>query len=75
MSDLTGANFYLTEADALNGTSRAEGCLSDLKSLNPYCQVATYSGELTEEYIKTQCFSAIVVTQLLPKAKQPANRK
>ena len=40
-----GSNFYVTEEHCEARTPRAEACIAQLKSLNPYCQVEVYSGE------------------------------
>ena len=49
-----GSNFYVTEEHCAAGTPRAEACIGQLKSLNPYCQVEVYSGELSDEYLLTK---------------------
>ena len=72
MRDL-GTNFYLTEQHARDGTLRREACLPQLKSLNPYCKVEEFGGDLTDEYLLSlndsgHPFAAIIVTQFLPKA-------
>jgi len=73
-----GANFYLSEAGAVAGTPRAAACLSDLKSLNPYCKVEMWphdpSAEAVAEHGKDvmgtgKPLNAIIVTRLLPKAQ------
>jgi tRNA A37 threonylcarbamoyladenosine dehydratase len=71
-----GTNFYLTEEHAAVGAVRSEACLEQLKSLNPFCKVEAYNGEISDEYLlqadvngTQKPFSAIVVTQLLPKAE------
>lgn len=70
-----GANFYLSEASA--GKPRAAECLSQLKSLNPYCKVETLDVELsalapslaeTNVLSTGRGYSAVVVTELLPRA-------
>jgi ubiquitin-activating enzyme E1 len=71
-----GSNFYLTEQHVTDGTPRGEGSLSQLSSLNPFCKVKSYSGELDEAYL-TQAdvagtgkpFTAVIVSRLLPKAE------
>ena len=72
-----GANFYLSEAAVLAGTPRAEACIADLKSLNPYCKVDVWEHEASAAGVDAYCksgtgtgkpLSAIVVTRLLPKA-------
>jgi len=71
-----GSNFYLTEAHVAKEVTRNEASLAQLKSLNPFCKVESYSGELTDEYL-TQAdvagtgkpFTAVIVTRLLPKAE------
>jgi hypothetical protein len=72
MADL-GTNFYLNDQHL--GVSRTEACLPQLKSLNPFCSVEAYTGELTDEFLLSQDvngtgkpFAAVVVTRLLPKA-------
>jgi hypothetical protein len=71
-----GSNFYLTEEHVAEGTARNEASLSQLKSLNPFCKVEAYSGEITCEYLSQQDvngtgkpFTAVIVTRLLPKAE------
>lgn len=66
MADL-GTNFYLTTADAANQTPRAQACLTELKSLNPFCKVELSTApELTDEYLESSHYTAVVVTELLP---------
>ena len=50
MRDL-GSNFYLSEQHVRAGTPRAEACLPQLKSLNPFCKVEAYSGELSDGHV------------------------
>ena len=77
-----GANFYLTEQNAEDETPRAEACLEELKSLNPYCYVEAHAGPVDAGFVEQpnvtgrdleegerNGFAAIVVTQLLPKAQ------
>ncbi len=71
-----GTNFYLTAEHVAAGTPRAEGSLAQLKSLNPYCKVEMYSGELDDAYLNQtdvagtgKPFTAVIVSSLLPKAE------
>eukprot|EP01084_Bolivina_argentea_P205252 350677_1 len=58
-----GTNFYLKPSHVSN-CSRSEACTETLSELNPYCQVTSKSGNLTDEFI--QSFGAVVITQTLP---------
>lgn len=40
------SNFYLVEADVVSGRSRAEACIEQLSSLNPYVSVSVHSGHI-----------------------------
>ena len=67
-----GANFYLNEAAVRAGTPRAEAAITDLKSLNPFCKVDIWTHDVTAEALAAADgtpFSAIIITQLLPKAQ------
>ena len=74
MRDL-GANFYLTPDHVKEKTCRADACLSQLKSLNPYCNVESHkAARLENEFLTSKDvngtgkpFAAIIITQLLPK--------
>ena len=46
-----GANFYLTEEDVANKTPRAQACIADLKSLNPFCKVEVWADAATPDAI------------------------
>jgi len=70
-----GTNFYLSEQSL--GKPRAAECLAQLKSLNPYCKVEAFESE--EDKLPSRLgeanvlatgrgFSAVVVTELLPRA-------
>ncbi|KAK9881581.1 hypothetical protein WA026_016454 [Henosepilachna vigintioctopunctata] len=57
MKDLS-SQFYLSESSI--GHNRAEACLKQLSELNMYVPTKTFSGTLTEEFIKK--FSVVVLT-------------
>jgi len=48
-----GANFYLCEAD-IGKKTRAQACMSQLVTLNPYVAVTIHSGPVTEELLSSQ---------------------
>jgi len=57
-----GTNFFFTQE--LVGKNRAESCIEQLKQLNPYVNVSTHTGPLTDEFLTT--FGAILVTDNTP---------
>ena len=57
VSDLS-SQFYLSENSI--GRNRAEACRDSLAELNNYVPVKSYTGQLTEEFIKT--FQVVVLT-------------
>jgi hypothetical protein len=68
----------LNEQHVKDQTPRAKACLTDLKSLNPFCKVDVWSHELTGAAIDAhgtnvqgtgKPFTAIIVTEFLPKAQ------
>eukprot|EP01084_Bolivina_argentea_P291988 501893_1 len=58
-----GANFYLTQ-EHVGKCSRSEACTKTLAGLNPYCDVQSKKGELSDDFI--QSFGAVVVTKSIP---------
>lgn len=57
IADLS-SQFYLTEADV--GKNRAEVCCQQLSELNTYVPTRSYTGELTQEFLKK--FRVVVLT-------------
>lgn len=54
-----GVNFYCREEDVGKRT-RAEASITQLKQLNPYVDVQTHSGEITEDFLSN--FDVVVFT-------------
>jgi len=70
-----GANFYLKPEDM--GNPRANGCIAQLKSLNPWCKVDVLNSQegalpqaLAEANVLStgRGYTAVIVTELLPEA-------
>ena len=69
-----GTNFYLTTHHVANQTPRAQACLPELKSLNPFCKVHVCEDAVLSDDILTSSnvlgtgkpFAAVVVTELVP---------
>jgi len=75
-----GSNFYLTNQHVVDETPRAEACLEELKTLNPFCKVdICHSSPSTELLSSTNVlssgrgFAAVVVTSLELHAKYNLN--
>jgi len=67
-----GANFYLTMGDVNAGTPRGDAVQEDIQSLNPYCDVSSFTGSFDEVLsglmTKTgeDAIAVVIVTELLP---------
>lgn len=68
------ANFYLSEAHVAAKTPRAEACIADLVSLNPYVSVGLYDGVIDFSAVSSAAFAqfAVVVMVNQPFAAQCA---
>ena len=64
-----GTNCYITEAHVNGGVNRDAACIDALKSLNPFCDVELFQGELGTTWTteRQAPFHAVVVTSLLPR--------
>lgn len=70
-----GTNFYITEEHVLDGATRANASLPELRSLNPFCRVDVVdTDEISDQFLlsknvlgTSRPFAAIVVSTLLPK--------
>jgi len=65
ISDM-GTNFYMREHHVNDGNTRAECSITNLKTLNPFCDVGMYEGGLAGA-LGSDKFSAVVVSVALPK--------
>eukprot|EP00546_Thalassionema_frauenfeldii_P018444 CAMPEP_0178900650 /NCGR_PEP_ID=MMETSP0786-20121207/3584_1 /TAXON_ID=186022 /ORGANISM="Thalassionema frauenfeldii, Strain CCMP 1798" /LENGTH=1237 /DNA_ID=CAMNT_0020571663 /DNA_START=42 /DNA_END=3756 /DNA_ORIENTATION=+ len=66
-----GSNFYLTNQHVKDATPRAEACLEELKTLNPFCKVDICRSSPTTELLSStnvlssgRGLAAVVVTSL-----------
>lgn len=59
------SNFYLTEADVAAKTSRAQACIKDLVSLNPYVNVSVHDGMLNLNEPDRNVFSSFAVVVMV----------
>lgn len=55
------SNFYLSEADVAAKTPRAQACIKQLVSLNPYVSVSVYGGSIDLNEPSRDAFSAFAV--------------
>jgi len=69
-----GTNFYIKEGH-VGVKTRAEACLEELRTLNPYCRVDIHSGPIQDlltsaNVLNTQRpLGVVVISQLLPKVE------
>lgn len=59
------ANFYLSEADIASKTPRAQACIDQLASLNPYVSVSVYDGAIDLSEPSRDVLSAFAVVVMV----------
>jgi ubiquitin-activating enzyme E1 len=59
------SNFYITDSDVMNKVPRAEACVADLVSLNPYVSVSLLDAKLDLEAVSPKVLSVFALVVMV----------